>query len=214
MKRTLLALAASAFVLCTLSSAAFAGAVGPALAPIDWSGPYWGVVGGGGWGQSKLTDASGTTTGDFDVHGGLIGVDAGYNWAMDAWVLGLEADASLSTLKGSTTTLCGGGCETDLRWLGTLRGTAGYSLGKFMPYITGGLAVGEVKANVGPVENSDTRVGWTAGGGLAYAFTTGFSIKAEYLYTDLGHVNVPTGVPVEAKADDFQTLRVGLNFAF
>jgi outer membrane immunogenic protein len=35
---------------------------------------------------------------------------------------------------------------------------------------------------------SDTRVGWTAGGGLEWLFAPNWSAKAEYLYYDLGAV--------------------------
>ena len=33
---------------------------------------------------------------------------------------------------------------------------------------------------------SDVRLGWTAGAGLEYALNQSLSIKAEYLYVDLG----------------------------
>jgi outer membrane immunogenic protein len=214
LKNLVLGAVASLFAFLIAVPSASAAAVGPALAPIDWSGPYWGITGGAAWGQSIHTDNNGATSGDFDLHGGLLGVQGGYNWVVDAWVIGVEADASLSTLKGTKYGICSLGCTTDLRWLGTLRGRAGYSIGKFLPYVTAGLATGEVKAETLNISNSETRVGWTAGAGIAYAFTTGFSIKAEYLYTDLGHVNVPTPVPLRAKADDIQAIRVGLNFAF
>ena len=36
----------------------------------------------------------------------------------------------------------------------------------------------------------DTRVGWTAGVGTEYAFGNGWSLKAEYLYVDLGRASV------------------------
>ena len=35
---------------------------------------------------------------------------------------------------------------------------------------------------------SGTRVGWTAGGGLEWLFAPNWSVKAEYLYYDLGSV--------------------------
>ena len=38
----------------------------------------------------------------------------------------------------------------------------------------------------GSTSASTTRVGWTAGGGLEYAVTNNWSIRAEYRYTDFG----------------------------
>ena len=214
MKRILLCLTAAAFALGLGAPSAMAGAIGGAKEPIDWSGPYWGISGGKGWGQSKLTDTSGATTGDFDLSGAVVGLDVGYNWQVSSLIVGLEADGSLSTIDATTTNSCGGGCATKLRWLSTLRVNVGYPIGKFLPYVTGGAAAGRVKANVATISKEETKFGWTAGGGLAYAFTTGFSTKIEYLYTDLSDVTVPTALPVTAKADDFQMVRIGLNFAF
>jgi outer membrane immunogenic protein len=193
-----------------------AGAVGGAKEPIDWSGAHWGISGGLGWGTSDMRNNFGIDTGNYDLRGGLIGLTGGYNWQLANIILGVEADASLSTIKGSTLKFCGSGCQTDLRWLGTLRAKAGYPIGKFMPYATGGLAIGDVKASVATLpDHSKTQVGWTAGAGLAYAFTTGFSVKAEYLYTDLGSFSFSgTGVTIRVKADEFQTARIGLDFAF
>jgi len=32
-------------------------------------------------------------------------------------------------------------------WLGTVRGRVGYAFDRVLPYVTGGLAVGDIKAN-------------------------------------------------------------------
>ena len=215
MKNLFLSVMAAAFAFAISTASARADAIGPALDPVDWTGPYMGITAGYGWGQSKHTDTFGTTTGDFDLHGGAIGLEGGYNWQFDSIVVGLEADGSLTTIDGTTTNLCKGGCTTKLRWLTTLRAKVGYPMGKFMPYVTGGMALGGVKATVsGTTSNEDTKFGWTAGGGLAYGFTTGFSAKVEYLYTDLDDVTVPTPAPVTAKANNFQLVRIGVDFAF
>ena len=41
---------------------------------------------------------------------------------------------------------------------------------------------------------SDVEVGYTVGGGVEYAFTNNLSLKAEYLYYDLGKKNVPVNL--------------------
>jgi len=93
-----------------------------------------------------------------------------------------------------------------LDYLGTVRGRLGWL---FTPtlliYGTGGLAYGGVSLNsstfgaaipspipftgwAGSSAFSDTRVGWTAGGGVEWMFMPNWSAKAEYLYYDLGTV--------------------------
>jgi outer membrane immunogenic protein len=95
-----------------------------------------------------------------------------------------------------------------LDYLGTVRGRIGYLFTPtLLVYGTGGLAYGGVNTGlnitsgpVGPVAPiifgpmfgssafSDTRVGWTAGGGLEWMFMPNWSAKVEYLYYDLGSV--------------------------
>jgi outer membrane immunogenic protein len=65
-------------------------------------------------------------------------------------------------------------------------------------YVTGGLAYGEVKADytsgifgtpLALLSTSTTRAGWTVGAGVEGAFWNNWSLKAEYLYVDLGTVS-------------------------
>ena len=105
-----------------------------------------------------------------------------------------------------------------LNWIGTLRGRVGYDLGKFLPYITAGLAYGETSNNnheinqalsyyVSPqpprvlqayptgsyaMGNSGSiSAGWAAGAGAEYMVADGWSVKGEYLYTSIGGVTTP-----------------------
>ncbi|WP_166301964.1 outer membrane protein [Bradyrhizobium sp. 2S1] len=85
-------------------------------------------------------------------------------------------------------------------WFGTVRSRIGFvPAERLLIYATGGLAYGEVKTNITNSEvfstglsrlwlgnNSDIRVGWTAGGGLEYAFPGNWTLRGEYLYVDLG----------------------------
>ena len=91
-------------------------------AAYNWTGLYFGVNGGGGWGRSWW---SGNATG-LNVSGGLIGGTAGYNWQTSNVVLGVEGDVDWSRLQGDTiSTLCPNGCSTSDTWLSTLRGHVG-----------------------------------------------------------------------------------------
>ena len=89
----------------------------------------------------------------------------GYNWQIGSFVYGVEGDIGWSGLKSSTA--CGlFTCETKNQFLGTLRGRAGYAFDNLMPYMTAGLAVGDIKAtSSNPVfpGASGTKLGWTIG---------------------------------------------------
>ena len=97
--------------------------------------------------------------------------------------------------------------------LGTARGRIGYLISpNLLAYGTGGFAYGGVNlsangfqglapadANVvvsgpGAGSLSDTRVGWTAGGGVEWLVLPNWSVKAEYLYYDLGSARANLGV--------------------
>ena len=86
-------------------------------------------------------------------------------------------------------------CETSNDWLATFRGRIGYAFDRWLPYITGGGAYGNVKATVSvPIAGlsasaSNNQFGWTVGAGLEYAFLGNWTAKIEYLYVDLGSFN-------------------------
>src|SRR5713101_6834306 len=107
----------------------------------SWSGFYLGINGGGGWGRSQWDGID-----RFNVSGGLIGGTIGYNWQINQFVLGVEGDIDWSGIRGSTTTLCAVGCDTRNHWLGTVRGRLGYAFDRFLPYLTAGLALGDINA--------------------------------------------------------------------
>jgi outer membrane immunogenic protein len=188
----------------------------PVVAPTayNWSGFYVGANGGGAWGTSNWD-----STGAFNLSGGVIGGTAGVNWQLGHAVLGLEGDVDWSNLKGSTTSaLCPAGCTTSNDWLATVRGRAGYAFDRFLPYVTGGLAVGDVKASTPAFAGAtQTNAGWTAGGGVELALTNNWTAKAEYLHVDLGNMNcgfscgVVANNNVSVKSD---LVRGGVNFRF
>ena len=100
-----------------------------------------------------------------------------------------------------------------LDYIGTVRGRLGWLFTPtLLAYGTGGLAYGGVSVNTsiaqfnneaavfpaglnaaaaafGTGAFSDTRVGWTVGGGLEWMFWPNWSAKVEYLYYDLGNVS-------------------------
>jgi outer membrane immunogenic protein len=135
------------------------------------------------------------------------GGQAGYNWQISNFVAGVEADINFLGINDSNfvnrplaAPLTGNfiHSETDkLQWFGTVRGRTGLTVTpSLLLYATGGLAFGQVKS-VSSVSFTttrdtyagtldDTRVGWTVGGGGEWMIAPQWSIKAEYLFVDLG----------------------------
>jgi outer membrane immunogenic protein len=185
--------------------------VGPGF---SWTGLYAGINGGYGFGKSNWTDTTGATSGDFNIKGALIGGTLGYNLQTGFWVWGIEGDLDYSSIKGTDATGC---CTTKNDWLGTVRGRVGYAAwGNWLPYITGGAAFGDIKGSSITGSETHTKIGWTAGAGVEYAFLGSWSAKLEYLYADLGKAtcSTPTCVPnIDIKFKS-NIVRVGLNYRF
>jgi outer membrane immunogenic protein len=187
---------------------------GPLYSPaFTWTGFYLGLNGGGGWGTSRWD-----RTGDLDLSGGVIGGTAGFNWQTGQVVIGIEGDADWSGVSGTTTTFCPAGCSTRNDWLGTVRGRLGYSFDRFLPYITGGVAAGDIRTTTpGFAGATQTNLGWTLGAGVEVAIAGNWSAKAEYLHVDLGNFNcalscglvTPDNVSFRANL-----LRGGVNYRF
>ncbi len=218
MKRVVLAGAAAFAMIATTASAADLGRrpmmptkAPEYVAPYTWTGFYIGINGGGGFGRSSFSDPF--ASGNFDLSGGVVGGTLGYNWQTGPLVLGLEGDIDWSGIRGDG--LCGPAalsCETRNDWLGTFRGRVGYAANMFMPYITGGLAVGNIKTSIAGVGSTDqTNAGWTIGAGLETKIAGPWSAKIEYLFVDLGR-----GDSILGSDADFRTnlVRAGVNYRF
>ena len=189
----------------------------------DWTGFYVGLQGGYGFGDNDWNEDGGGSTDADDFEGFVGGVTAGANFQMDSIVLGVEGDLSFSDLSAELTAnatfVCGigGTCDTDSDWFGTLRGRLGFAMGNTLPYITGGLAVGDAEGTTSQFgqHGEDTLYGWTAGVGIEHAFSENFSAKLEYIYVDLGDLDLPTLCTVNCETSvNFNVIRAGLNFNF
>ena len=145
------------------------------------------------------------------MSGFIGGGQIGYNYQLNNFVLGLEADIDGATGRGSSSVVLSNDIfifpqatqsSQSLDWLGTLRGRFGWTpVDRLLIYATGGLAFGQSTASfseynvvafppVGVYVSSKRNVGWTVGGGLEYALPGEFSnwsIKVEYIYYDLGY---------------------------
>ncbi len=151
-------------------------------------------------------------------------VGRGYNWQPSQWVFGIESDIDGSSVKGSTSAglFCTGVVCTIGEYLG--RDNArwiGYATGDWLPYVMGGVASGNVHIpdSAGAVHAGTDRAGWTGGGGIEYALNRNWSVKAEYLYIDLGSGGVPCTVAAGSCGNSTQdftesVVRGGINYHF
>jgi len=170
-----------------------------APAPIyTWTGFYAGLNIGGGWFDHGFNNGFGVGGGSYHGNGFVAGGgQIGYNYQFSPlFVAGLETDFQ--------------GTSSREHWFGTVRGRLGIT--PFSPniliYGTGGFAYGEVN-NFGFV---NTKTGWTAGGGVEWAFLPNWSAKVEYLYTDLsGNNNGGFGFNRHTRTN---LVRAGLNYHF
>lgn len=221
-----------------------------------WRGFHVGFTFGGGFGAGF--SSSGFRTGEAlrtdafwalppaNPGGVLGGVQAGYDYAFGNVVVGAEADWQAAGLSGGSRAISAGqepraslNSRHAIDWFGTLRGRVGYSvLPQLLVYATGGLAYGgggnlftyfDAGRREGESLQDPTRVGYSAGGGLEWAFRPDWSAKLEYLYVDLGrapgHVarlegeggeeeEAPAFAALAGAPMRFHSIRAGLNYRF
>ena len=99
---------------------------------------------------------------DKRVEGASYGAFVGYNWQFGDVVLGVEGDYSRFGITGASSDSQGrtqqsgdllesvyasGSSKTRLEEFGTIRGRVGYAIGNFLPFATGGIAIGSAKIN-------------------------------------------------------------------
>lgn len=182
----------------------------PYVQMYNWTGGYVGINGGYGFGRSDVS--SPLASGGFRTTGGVVGGTVGYNWQNGAAVFGVEGDIDWSNIRGSSACGVGFSCETKNSWLATARGRVGYAFDRFMPYVTGGLAVGDIKNSVAGVGSSTaTKAGYAIGGGVEAALAGPWTAKVEYLYADLGRGSSVLGADAKFNTS---LVRAGVNYRF
>jgi outer membrane immunogenic protein len=204
-----------------------------------------------GFGAANGAAVNAAGTGTVTSSGFTGGIEAGYNWQLSSLIYGLETDFGAFHLKGSnqgggpypTPTVIAVGAfqenySIETNWLYTFRGRLGVPVApSLMAYATGGLAVTRLEVrnsfsdNVGTGASGNatgdaTKAGYVVGGGLEWAITNNWSVKAEYLYLNFGKATatgtITNNVPGIAYAQGISTssdltaqvARVGVNRKF
>jgi outer membrane immunogenic protein len=208
----LLLLACAAIALSGPTLAADVPAVEEPLAPayiaptgFDWTGFYVGANVGYGF-SGDFSDDVGFRLNEGS--GFVGGVQAGYNVQFDPLVVGIEGEIDYSNISDRFA-----GVRADLDWRGSVTGRLGWAVDRFLPYVKGGLAFGDVNFDTGR-SDSNMLWGWTAGVGAEYAITNNVSVRAEYNYTDLGTDAFNTNIGSFDGAYSGSDVKVGVNYKF
>jgi outer membrane immunogenic protein len=232
---TLLATAALGFTVCHASAADLpvSGLPGPPLPgpppyfvapPHVWTNLYVGLNGGGTFDSrfslnstfGPFTADLGSVSGNGFLGGGQVGAQIQYQWT----VLGIEADFQGSSQDHSDTFDVFGiplTVSESMPWFGTVRGRIGWALNNVLLYGTGGIAVVDGKLSGSALgltlSKENSHVGWTAGGGVEWAFAPHWTVKAEYLYLDSGNIEIDNvdGVTFNGRIKD-NIVRAGINY--
>jgi outer membrane immunogenic protein len=218
----------------------------PVIAPapyFSWTGCYVGGHVGGGWGRKEFTDefftpSSGVAPASFpaaDTSGWVAGGQIGCNYQFtNNWVVGAEGSGSWANIKGSSDPFFAGKAvfSAQTEWIASATARLGYAIDRWFIYSKGGAAWAGDKYQMpgtfaGAPFNytgSETRSGWTIGGGVEWAFYQNWSAKVEYAYYDFGTrslilvdpgpVGGLTGPDPSSIKQRIQTVAFGINYHF
>ena len=208
------------------------------VAPVfSWTGFYVGGQLGYAWGKDNgnvysilnetgldtiigVFDSFSSTQSQLSPSGAIGGAHIGYNWQINQFVLGVEANVDATNYHAqqnifSVASFPDGSSDIGLfnnqirsTIQGAFRGRVGWAWNNWLFYGTGGVAftdattqyrtggiysVSSIFPNfplaslpIGFDSRTRELVGWTAGGGIQYAFTPNWIFGVEYRYSDFG----------------------------
>lgn len=235
----------SASLRATAASAAIVAAAGalaadlPASAPppyapppvFSWTGAYIGGQLGYEWGTSSslaLNNATGAVIGEpgYTPNGFTGGIHAGHNYQISQVVVGFEHSIDGSTYRGSGLDNSGAIVHaTKIPYESSLRGRLGVAWDHALIYATGGATFGEIDNTsfnrlTGGADSFDHfRLGWTLGGGIDYALSDHWIVRAEYRHADYGRIGEleafsTGGLATLSKHETDDRVQIGLSYKF
>jgi outer membrane immunogenic protein len=195
-------------------------------------GPAW-SAGGSPSGAQLATDGAASLNMSSVSGGGQIG----YNWQVNNIVFGPEADIQYTGLRRTRVFTQLGPLPTIVTpytftessrsdWMATVRGRLGVAAGRVLFYCTGGVAFADSASAdtlnfptlappatfTGTGARSSIQTGWTAGGGIEWAFNDHWTAKAEYLYARFP-TNTTAMTPINVIFTQSYTDRLTVNLA-
>jgi outer membrane immunogenic protein len=224
--------------------------VAPPPPPFTWTGCYLGGHGGYGWGRKTWSDDTPERPGSpplffiggfvdnnsasvsHDTKGWLGGGQVGCDYQISSgWVIGIEGSGSAADIKGSVHdpffAIKNFHATTD--WLASVTGRVGFTwIPRVLLYARGGAAWAGDKYSAFDIDDdqpftapSQTRSGFTVGGGIEWAFSPGWSAFVEYDFYDFGtrlvnftRVGSPSDTPNADIKQDINVVKFGINWRF
>jgi outer membrane immunogenic protein len=218
------------------------------VAPFSWTSCHIGAHVGGGWARStEFSDPIGANIApvgsiiQVDNDAGLVGgaqVGCDYQFATN-WVIGVAGDFSWADIDGQTNDPFFAGktigvpltLHSRTNFLASATGRIGYAWDNVLLYGKGGVAWSHNKYQVTnfacaflvscSTGADETRMGWTAGAGVEWAFSPNWSVFAEYNHYGFGGARsltftdpAVTSVVFNVETPDIDVVKVGINFRF
>lgn len=188
--------------------------------PLTWTGCYIGLNVGAVRGRFELDGpfgGSASRDGDWGfAGGGQFGCD--YQFAGSGFVIGFrnmfdgttnDRDRTFTlTDPAGVLVSATGTANFHNRWFDALTGRVGYSWGPGLVYFQGGAVWSRIEADIALATTvagvttvsagsfSDTKTGWTVGGGIEYRFAPQWSVFVEGNYYDFGSRDRVVATPV------------------
>jgi outer membrane immunogenic protein len=201
----------------------------------SWTGFYLGGNVGYAWGDVDIDSRDGgfdETPGgiSYEADGVIAGGQLGYNWQRGSFVIGVEGEVGYLGAEGDKTVVDSPDNfgDTEFGAYGVLAARLGYAVDRSLFYVKGGWALASVETDAGDLidgsSNRDatdrtkldeTLSGYAIGGGVEYALSQNWTVKAEYLYMNFGDESSSNtdGDKFEHEID-LHTAKVGVNYKF
>lgn len=165
----------------------------------NWGGFYGGLHLGYATGRARSAD----------IDGFVGGAHLGYNLQLQNTVFGVELDLNYSGVdyRGFADTF-------RQKWGGSGRVRVGYAFERFMPFVTGGLAMTSGTMKAGGAKGSNTHTGYVVGIGGEMMITTSVSASIQLLHYRYGSQTYNV-LPLSRNANIVANeLRIGMNYRF
>ena len=198
----------------------------PLIVPYSWTGCYVGGSFGSLFAERNWRSAPGDLLiAEMEPTDLTLGIQGGCNYQISSWVLGVQGDYGWTNATGTGPDQLIGGFTDRVKIDSISSATArlGYAIDRFLVYWKAGGAWTHAKYDVlDPTfavfsSASESRSGWTAGGGFEYAIAGGLSMFIEYDWYDFGTRAITftnPATPLTNIRERDSVVKVGANWKF